>query len=1365
MAIESAVKLRKVARFACLIVIIGLLSSVAAVAQLPISAPAPVTAGSLIPFSHGSTGVWNQIYSMKIDHYGNIVYLDSANSNIFQLAPGATAPTLLIGHEPGSGATASDCSLLEYAGSYWNAAVAFDAANNLYVTDRYGTVRFCKYPYVAANNTWQISANGNWTANGPKIVSGGTTTAISPQDLQVGDDGTFYVSWSSTGEIDKFQVDPTTGNAINVTQVVTGLKEYASNIAIDHAGNLFFLENTSDSNSNEVPGILEIPVGKIPANGGTPIVGGGDGKLEAGTLDSGTVIRVDVPDASGGPYDGIKGITFDQQGNLYVGMNSPYADWNGLGQVQGLFMIPNAGTAKAPKLMPANMVMVAPYAANSSVVLDPRGFIWMAQGGSSNVGLYGTTPPTCNSSGTTAQIDATCEYSSMIIWKPGALNLGSTPVGTPTVAQPLDYVFSQATTPAKIQIVGPDAAAFTITTTNPYPTIPVPTSPAPVSNCTAGVTYPAPTSMENSSGAFSYCELFVVMNPTTAGLAQAEVQFLDANNKVIPGSSAMVSGIGLAPAASVLETPATVSIASGLNEPMQVAADYLGNTYVADAGLAAIEMYAAGSTTAAIGKSVGSSMTAPTGVAVDGAGNVYVGDSGKVIEIPMVNGALAASKQAVLASGFGNKLNLAVDGMGDVFVADYSNKQVVEIQNPQTDWVMSSGVTTTVLAAGTTFTGPSAIATDNLGNVWVADGSNLYEISMPFGGVAQQIKGAPLASPVTGLAIDPSGSVLVAQATGLLWIPATATGLNINSPVILTSGFGANNAVAPFSVAVDANQNIYADYGSSTTAGLTQIGISGNIALDSFGEVNPNSPFEADAVIFNMGNAPLTLSAFAGDTITGTNASEYSVGAASQNSPSCGPTVNTPAASSCYLGLTILALAAGERTASTEILSNAVNAPTGLNIAMSANVQTDPRPASATAVKLTPASGVSYPGTVTITVTVTSAAGTPTGSVIVTVPGSGSQSKQTGTLNASGVATFTYKGLNGGSYNLLAVYGGAGTGGTTANSCSPTGSACFAGSAAPKTTFVVNTVAPVLSVGAPGCASASSTATCTLNPNNVTVWAGNTFVQSGKSVNIPFTVTSTIGTPTGTVRFLVNNKPVDPSQDPLPLSAQTLSLSGLAVGTYNVTAVYSGDTNFSTVSYALPTFIVTLPRDMITSTPASLTITPGTPVTATLSIKPLVSFSASKVLMQCVAATLPPYSECTFDNPIPAVGQNSDPTSPSSVVVTISSNVPVNGGTSSSVARTSSWTLAGIFGLGLMGIFVGRRKLNRYLTILGFAVLMSGGLMGITSCTNSGYSTPLPAPVVTTPAGTYNVQIITTDSTGLQNSLASPVFVLPVTVN
>ena len=127
------------------------------------------------------------------------------------------------------------------------------------------------------------------------------------------------------------------------------------------------------------------------------------------------------------------------------------------------------------------------------------------------------------------------------------------------------------------------------------------------------------------------------------------------------------------------------SIASGLNEPKQVAADLYGNTYVADSALKAIEKYPAGTTSPTSGKVVGSGLSAPTGVAVDGVGNLYIGDSGNIYLIPFVNGALATGQQTKIASGLGTgNLNLAIDGEGDLFVADEANKQVVEIPNPQT---------------------------------------------------------------------------------------------------------------------------------------------------------------------------------------------------------------------------------------------------------------------------------------------------------------------------------------------------------------------------------------------------------------------------------------------------------------------------------------------------------------------------------------------------------------------------------------------------------------------------------------------------------------------------------------------------------
>ena len=69
------------------------------------------------------------------------------------------------------------------------------------------------------------------------------------------------------------------------------------------------------------------------------------------------------------------------------------------------------------------------------------------------------------------------------------------------------------------------------------------------------------------------------------------------------------------------------------------------------------------------------------------------------------------------------------------------------------------------------------------------------------------------------------------------------------------------------------------------------------------------------------------------------------------------------------------------------------------------------------------------------------------------------------------------------------------------------------------------------------------------------------------------------------------------------------------------------------------------------------------------------------------------------------------------------------------------------------------------MAVICIAMMLSGLFMGITACTNAGYSTPPPAPKVTTRAGTYNVQIITCDPEALvQNSLTTPMFTLPVSV-
>ena len=819
-----------------------LLPCVAAKAQLPISAPAPVSVGSVIPFSHGKTGVWTQIYSMKVDPlHGHILFLDSAASDLYDLAPGASTPTEIIGPEP-SNKDASDCSLLEYKGSYWNSGIAFDKWDNLYITDRYGaSVEFCRIPYNSSSGTWVPSSADIWA--GPTYTSSGKSVAIPPQDLQVADDGvTFYVSTSDTESIFKYTVDEA-GDATNVTAVATGLETMVASLAVDHAGNVFFIENPGSYPTN-VQGIREIPAG-------TSFTGNSAGSESSLT-------RIDQ-----GGWDGIDGVYFDKEGDLYFS-NENNSSYGGL--ADGIFMVPNEGTPTSPMLVWADTVMVAPLSAGWAPMIDPRGLLWIATSWYSNWAPAGVNGPTCDTTDTATE-DATCLESSIVVWKPGALNLGSTPVGGSTAVsitaysegsgggtltltannsftenelvtisakstdplyvlnglsfyvsgtglsstafeissstiaasasgstsatatvnqtQAIYYMFNKATTPASFTLAKPSNASFT--TVANYPTLSSSTT-NPVNPCTGGTSYPAFSASMTTTATYSWCPYYVQLSTTMAGAVEGELQTLDSSGDVIGGSNAYLTGIGQGAAAAAIASPTVEYVASGLDEPLQVAADLWGNTYVADYALKAIEKYAAGVTSPASGKVVSKSgsLTNPTGVAVDGVGNVYIGDAGTVYIVPFVNGALVPSEQAALVTGLGSQLNLAVDGEGDVFVADKANKQVVEIPNPQTALLIAgAGESYVTLGSSAGFTGPSAIATDSSGNVWVADGKNLWEISMPYGGLSEVITGG--VSGVTGLAVDPSARSLWREVCRLA--PASA-GFRIARPRALSISTG-----------------------------------------------------------------------------------------------------------------------------------------------------------------------------------------------------------------------------------------------------------------------------------------------------------------------------------------------------------------------------------------------------------------------------------------------------------------------------------------------------------------------------------------------------------------------------------------------
>jgi hypothetical protein len=200
---------------------------------------------------------------------------------------------------------------------------------------------------------------------------------------------------------------------------------------------------------------------------------------------------------------------------------------------------------------------------------------------------------------------------------------------------------------------------------------------------------------------------------------------------------------------------------------------------------------------------------------------------------------------------------------------------------------------------------------------------------------------------------------------------------------------------------------------------------------------------------------------------------------------------------------------------------------------------------SSTALQITPNAGA--PGTsigFTATVTGLPAFSTPTGTVTLT---SGATKLGTITL-ANGTGTFSTTSLTAGTYSVIATY---------------SGDVVYATSVTTPQTVSIQT-APSISL--------------TATPSTTTV---------GTAVALKATVSATAGTPTGTVYFLDGTTTLGSS--PLSAGLANYSTTTLAAGGHSITARYSGDSNFSTVTSAPQTVTINLitPAVALTATPSN----------------------------------------------------------------------------------------------------------------------------------------------------------------------------------
>ncbi len=352
----------------------------------------------------------------------------------------------------------------------------------------------------------------------------------------------------------------------------------------------------------------------------------------------------------------------------------------------------------------------------------------------------------------------------------------------------------------------------------------------------------------------------VAVNPTNNGL----IYVADTGNSTI--RELAVSGQNWNVSTLAGEASCGSTNASGPTArffwPMGIAADGQGNFYVADTANNTIREILANGTTTTIAGSPGMAgstngdgtnawFNAPQGVALDSAGNIYVADTGNSIIRVITPGGMVSTLAGTAgnpgsadgtggAAQFDAPEGIAVDGT-NIFVADTLNHTIRE--------VTSSGVVTTFAGTagnfgsadgtnGAEFDGPTGMAVDNSGNLFVSDFYNDTIRKITPGGVVSTIAGLPRVFgdadgtdcaarffEPEGITVDPLGNVYVADAgnqairqltpDGTNWVVSTIAGWAGNPGSADGSGVGARFCY-PAGMVMEAGDLVLVDSGNNT---------------------------------------------------------------------------------------------------------------------------------------------------------------------------------------------------------------------------------------------------------------------------------------------------------------------------------------------------------------------------------------------------------------------------------------------------------------------------------------------------------------------------------------------------------------------
>jgi sugar lactone lactonase YvrE len=293
--------------------------------------------------------------------------------------------------------------------------------------------------------------------------------------------------------------------------------------------------------------------------------------------------------------------------------------------------------------------------------------------------------------------------------------------------------------------------------------------------------------------------------------------------------------------------------AARFNAPGGVAADSAGNVYMADTGNHTIRKISPNGVTSTLaglaqdintdgspgsypvgdyadGAGSAARFNCPRAVAVDSAGNVYVADTGnetirKISPSGLVSTLAGLAFHAGSVDGTGSAARfdgpsgVAVDSAGNVYVTDIGNKTVRKVTSTGLVSTLAglagNGGSTDGTGSAARFADPWGVAVDSAGNVYVADSGNHTIRKMTPGGVVSTLAGQARFSGPHSVAVDTTGNVYVAD-TYNNTIQKVAPDGEVSTLAGLVGDIGNADGTAsdarfnyPTGVAVDSTGNVY----------------------------------------------------------------------------------------------------------------------------------------------------------------------------------------------------------------------------------------------------------------------------------------------------------------------------------------------------------------------------------------------------------------------------------------------------------------------------------------------------------------------------------------------------------------------------